>query len=54
MTHSGQAIETARRDTRGDSTEAIVMLVDDYQPVRESLRLFLEHVVGVATVRETG
>jgi hypothetical protein len=30
------------------------MLVDDYQPVRESLRLFLEHVVGVATVRETG
>ena len=31
-----------------------VMLVDDYGPIRESLRLFLEHVMGVTTVRETG
>ena len=30
------------------------MLVDDYQPIRESLRLFLEHVVGVTTIREAG
>ena len=33
---------------------ATVMLVDDYQPIRESLRLFLEHIVGVGTVREAG
>ena len=30
------------------------MLVDDYQPIRESLRLFLEHVVGVTSIREAG
>lgn len=37
-----------------DPPETTVMLVDDYQPIRESLRLFLEHIVGVTTIREAG
>ena len=39
---------------RDDLAETTVMLVDDYQPIRESLRLFLEHVVGVTSIREAG
>jgi DNA-binding NarL/FixJ family response regulator len=46
--------DTTDQNSEFDPAETTVMLVDDYQPIRESLRLFLEHIVGVTTVREAG
>lgn len=46
--------QTTDQNSQLEPAETTVMLVDDYQPIRESLRLFLEHIVGVTTVREAG
>lgn len=48
------AAEMDEQSSDDRSPETTVMLVDDYGPIRESLRLFLEQVAGVTTVREAG
>jgi len=44
----------SRQAPQHTDPDTTVMVVDDYGPIRESLRHFLEHIVGVTTVREAG